>query len=119
MISSQGRGHVLRPIAASGRSVLPSFTLTYQWVRELRRRHSGVLFAVRLRLPDDQPVTVGHYDAQPPAVTAAQAVVALRAPARRCRRPGPGFDAMAHLKPNVRGDLARHKRALCRYRAAA
>ena len=58
--------------------VLPSFTLTYQWVRELRRWHSGVLVAVHLRLPDDQPVTVGRYGASPREVTAAQAVAAVR-----------------------------------------
>jgi hypothetical protein len=58
--------------------VLPSFTLTYQWVRELRRSHAGVLVAVHLRLPDDEPVTVGHYGAEPNAVTAAQAVATIR-----------------------------------------
>lgn len=58
--------------------VLPSFTLTHQWVRELRRWHPGVLVAVRLRLPDDEPVTVGHYGSPPREVTAAQAVAAIR-----------------------------------------
>lgn len=58
--------------------VLPSFTLTYQWVRELRRWHPGGLVAVHLRLPDGQPVTVGRYGAPPRQVTAAQAVAAVR-----------------------------------------
>ncbi|MGS2617695.1 hypothetical protein ACVCAH_24705 [Micromonospora sp. LZ34] len=58
--------------------VLPSFTLTYQWVRELRRWHLGVLVAVHLRLPDDEPVTVGRYGAPPREATAAQAVAAVR-----------------------------------------
>ncbi|WP_144122527.1 HEAT repeat domain-containing protein [Catellatospora sichuanensis] len=58
--------------------VLPSFTLTYQWVRELRRWHAGVLMAVHLRLPDDEPVTVGHYGTEPRRVTAAQAVATVR-----------------------------------------
>lgn len=58
--------------------VLPSFPLTYQWVRELRRWHPGVLVAVHLRLPDDEPVTVGSYSAPPREVTAAQAVAAVR-----------------------------------------
>ncbi|SCF27229.1 hypothetical protein GA0070618_4702 [Micromonospora echinospora] len=76
-IAARSAGH------AGGRGVycmpvLPSFTLTYQWVRELRRWHSGVLVAVHLRLPDDEPVTVGHYGAPPRAVTAAQAVAAVR-----------------------------------------
>jgi len=57
--------------------VLPSFTLTYQWVRELRRWHSGVLVAVHLRLPDDEMVTVGRYSEPPRQVTAAQAIAAV------------------------------------------
>jgi hypothetical protein len=58
--------------------VLSSFTLTYQWVRELRRWHPGVLVAVHLRLADDEPVTVGRYGAPPREVSAAQAVAAMR-----------------------------------------
>jgi hypothetical protein len=58
--------------------VLPSFTLTYQWVRELRRWHSGVLVAVHLRLPDDEPVTIGRYGTPPAEATAAQAVAKVR-----------------------------------------
>ena len=58
--------------------VLPSFTLTHQWVRELHRWHGGVLVAVQVRLPDEQPVTVGRYGTQPAAVTAARAVAVVR-----------------------------------------
>ncbi|WP_345630846.1 HEAT repeat domain-containing protein [Rugosimonospora acidiphila] len=58
--------------------VLPSFTLTHQWVRELRRWHPGVLVAVQLRLPDGEPVAVGHYGAPLREVAAAEAVAALR-----------------------------------------
>jgi hypothetical protein len=58
--------------------VLRSFTLTHQWLRELRRWHAGVLVAVQLRLPDDEPVTVGRYGTQPAAVTAAQAIAAVQ-----------------------------------------
>jgi hypothetical protein len=59
--------------------MLASFTLAHQWVRELRRWHPGVLVAVYLRLPDDEPVTVGRYGQPPREVTAAQAVAAVRA----------------------------------------
>ncbi|MFD8693043.1 HEAT repeat domain-containing protein [Streptomyces sp. NPDC059651] len=46
--------------------VLPSCTLTHQWLRELSRRGGPRgLVAVRLRLPDDEPVTVGHYSNRP------------------------------------------------------
>src|SRR6266511_1128800 len=58
--------------------VLPSFTLTHQWVRELRRWHPGMLVAVHLRLPDEEPVTVARYGAPPREVTAAQAVAVVR-----------------------------------------
>ncbi|GAA0578018.1 hypothetical protein GCM10010172_73550 [Paractinoplanes ferrugineus] len=76
-IAARSRG----PAAGRGvycMPVLSSFTLTYQWVRELRRWHPGVLVAVHLRLPDDEPVTVGRYGTPPRAVTAAQAVAAVR-----------------------------------------
>ncbi|GID29941.1 hypothetical protein Abr02nite_49240 [Paractinoplanes brasiliensis] len=58
--------------------VLPSYTLTCQWVRELRRWQQGVLVAVQLRLPDADPVTVGRYGTTPRQVTAAQAVAVIR-----------------------------------------
>lgn len=40
--------------------LLPSFEATYQWVRELRRWKPAVMVAVHLRLPDEEPVTIGH-----------------------------------------------------------
>ncbi|MFF5917920.1 HEAT repeat domain-containing protein [Streptomyces flavochromogenes] len=56
--------------------VLPSYTLTHQWLRELARRPGPRgLVAVHVRLPDDELVTVGRYsDHQPPQVSAAEAV---------------------------------------------
>lgn len=59
-------------------AVLPDYTLTHQWVRELRRWKSGVLVAVDLRIPDDQPVTVGRYGHEPRHRTAAEAAGMLR-----------------------------------------
>ncbi|MBL7259006.1 HEAT repeat domain-containing protein [Paractinoplanes lichenicola] len=58
--------------------VLGSFSLTYQWVRELRRWHPGVLAGVQLRIADDEPVTVGRYGVEPRRVTAAEAVAVVR-----------------------------------------
>ncbi|WP_405686898.1 HEAT repeat domain-containing protein [Streptomyces sp. NBC_00057] len=55
--------------------VLPSYTLTHQWLRELARRGGPRgLVAVHIRLPDDEPVTVGRYNADPGITTAAEAV---------------------------------------------
>ncbi|WLQ49154.1 HEAT repeat domain-containing protein [Streptomyces poriferorum] len=62
--------------------VLPSYTLTHQWLRELAC-HGGPrgLVAVHRRLPDDEPVTVGHYSNRPAptATTASEAVRRLAA----------------------------------------
>ncbi|WP_206301781.1 HEAT repeat domain-containing protein [Streptomyces sp. AcE210] len=60
--------------------VLPSYTLTHQWLRELAR-HGGPrgLVAVQVRLPDDEPVTVGRYNRDPLATTAGDAVRRLAA----------------------------------------
>ncbi|MCX4963971.1 HEAT repeat domain-containing protein [Streptomyces sp. NBC_00654] len=55
--------------------VLPSYTLTHQWLRELSRRSGpGGLVAVHIRLPDDEPVTLGHYGRAPATTTAVEAV---------------------------------------------
>jgi hypothetical protein len=58
--------------------VLSSFTLTYQWVRELRRWHPGVLVAVHIRIPDDEPVSVGRYGALPERLPWARAIATVR-----------------------------------------
>ncbi|MEU4427605.1 hypothetical protein AB0F81_43855 [Actinoplanes sp. NPDC024001] len=58
--------------------VLPSFTLTHQWVRELRRWKPGVLVAVHVRVPDDETVTVGRYGRAPQRVRLAEAVAIVR-----------------------------------------
>ena len=75
-ISARGRhgGHGVYCMA-----MLPSFTLTHQWVRELRRSGVHTIIAVHIRIPDDEPVTVGHYGQTPRAVTAAEAVAVIRA----------------------------------------
>ncbi|MFI6644337.1 HEAT repeat domain-containing protein [Streptomyces sp. NPDC050504] len=68
--------------------VLPSYTLTHQWLRELARFGSrGGLVAVHVRLDDAQDVLVGRYgdrmlDAQAsvPAAEAVRRIAALRDP---------------------------------------
>lgn len=59
--------------------VLPSYTLTHQWLRELAR-HGGPrgLVAVHLRLPDTEPVTVGHYSNRPAPTATTTASEAVR-----------------------------------------
>ncbi|WP_055483663.1 hypothetical protein [Sphaerimonospora mesophila] len=66
--------------------VLPSYQITYQWVRELRRGGQGTLVAVHFRVPDDEPVWVGHYNSAPVQLSCARAaaLVAEQEDARRC-----------------------------------
>ncbi|GAA2037195.1 hypothetical protein GCM10009839_42990 [Catenulispora yoronensis] len=54
--------------------LLPDYTLTHQWSRELIRFKTPNMVAVHFRIPDDTPVTVGYYGKPPKPVTAAQAV---------------------------------------------
>lgn len=42
--------------------LLPDFTVTYQWVRELRRWHGEKMMAVHFVLPSDEEVLVGRYN---------------------------------------------------------
>ena len=51
----------------------PDFFLTHQWVRELRRKEVGPLGALDVRLPDDEPVWLGHYGGGHRLMTAAEA----------------------------------------------
>ncbi|GAA3851010.1 hypothetical protein GCM10022227_05270 [Streptomyces sedi] len=55
--------------------VLPSYTLTHQWLRELARFGGRErLVAVHLRLDDGQEVRVGRYSGRRESVTASEAV---------------------------------------------
>ncbi|MFE6304782.1 HEAT repeat domain-containing protein [Nocardiopsis sp. NPDC057823] len=60
--------------------VLPSYTLTHQWLRELSRwKDARGMAAVHLLLPDGEPVLVGHYGGPGRRTTAAGAVGAVAA----------------------------------------
>ena len=53
--------------------VLPNFTSTHQWARELKRRPIRSLVCVQFRIPDDEPVLVGKYNEEKLKMTAAEA----------------------------------------------
>lgn len=57
--------------------VLRSYTLTYQWGRELRRRQVRTFVAVHFRVPDEEDVWVGHYGHQQIRTTAAAATALI------------------------------------------
>lgn len=60
--------------------VMPSYVLSHQWLRELRRGGQRLIVAVDFRIKDDEPVLVGHYAAPATEMTAVEAVsVVLRA----------------------------------------
>ena len=57
--------------------VLPSYTLTHSWSREMKRWRTTALVAVTFRVPDDEPVLGLHYTHRPRryrTMTAAEAV---------------------------------------------
>ena len=58
--------------------VLPSYTLTHQWLRELKRRGMKTLSAVQFFIPAREPVLVGHYRETPLETTASGAVGVFR-----------------------------------------
>jgi hypothetical protein len=59
--------------------VLPSYTLSHQWARELKRGGQRSFVAVHFRIGDHEPVTVGHYGREPKRTRAAEAIAVIRA----------------------------------------
>jgi hypothetical protein len=66
-----------RPGSLRGVYAMPvtkNFYVSHQWLRELKRNGQRTLVAVHFRIPDEQVVTVGHYNQEHITVTAAEAV---------------------------------------------
>lgn len=59
--------------------VLPSYTLTHSWARELKRSGRSTLAAITFRAPDDELVFARHFSGAPRAMTAAEAAGMIRA----------------------------------------
>jgi hypothetical protein len=57
--------------------VVQNFVLSHQWVREIKKRGFRVAVGVYFRVPDDQPVWAGLYNAEKARVTAAKAAEQL------------------------------------------
>jgi hypothetical protein len=57
--------------------VVPNFSTTHQWARELRRRPIRTLLCVQFNVPDEEQVLVGKYDGEKLEMTAAEAVSAI------------------------------------------
>jgi hypothetical protein len=54
--------------------VLPSFTLTHQWTREIMKWRRGAMIGVYFRIPDDEIVAFGRYNREMTMAPAARAV---------------------------------------------
>jgi hypothetical protein len=54
--------------------VLPSYTLTHSWSREMKRWRATTLSAITFRVPDDEPVMAHHYNKPARQMAAAEAV---------------------------------------------
>jgi hypothetical protein len=58
--------------------VMRNFYVSHQWLRELKRRGAGPIAGVYFRIPDDQPVLMGHYHQAHQEVTAAEATAFIQ-----------------------------------------
>ncbi|RSM86059.1 HEAT repeat domain-containing protein [Kibdelosporangium aridum] len=58
--------------------ILPSYVISHQWLRELRRGGQRTFVAIDFRIPDDELVTVAHYGKPAREMTAVQAVAVVR-----------------------------------------
>ena len=54
--------------------VVRNFSVSHQWLRELKRRNAGPIVGIYFRIADDELVWVGHYNQNHKQLTAAQAV---------------------------------------------
>lgn len=54
--------------------VVPNFTTTHQWARELKRRPVRTLICVQFKIPDEEFVLVGKYNGDKLEMTAAEAL---------------------------------------------
>jgi hypothetical protein len=83
-ILRNGVARLRRGVGASPRGVFAvpvtrNFYVSHQWLRELKRRNRGPIVGVYFRIPDDQPVWVGHYGQVHRWLSAATAVAQFAA----------------------------------------
>jgi hypothetical protein len=81
-ILRNGIRSVKRPSGTSGvyaMPVLPDFSTTHQWARELKRRPIRAHICVQFRISDEDRVFVGRYNGEKLEMTAAEAVSTVRA----------------------------------------
>jgi hypothetical protein len=62
-----------RPKGIFAVPVTRNFYVSHQWLRELKRRGQGVIAGVYFRIPDDEMVSIGHYNQAHRQMRAAEA----------------------------------------------
>jgi len=70
------RSGIRVPRGRSGIYAMPvtrNYFVSHQWLRELKRGGDRTFVAIHFRIPDDEPVQVGHYGRHHLTVTAAEA----------------------------------------------
>ena len=68
-----------RPRGIYAMPVTRNFYVSHQWLRELKRRGVSTIAGVYFRVPDSQPVWVGHYNQAHQQMTAAGAAAMIAA----------------------------------------
>jgi hypothetical protein len=68
-----------RPRGIYAMPVTRNFYVSHQWLRELKRRGVSTIAGVYFRVPDSQPVWVGHYNQAHQQMTAAEAIALMTA----------------------------------------
>lgn len=54
--------------------VVRNFSVSHQWLRELKRRNAGAIVGVYFRIPDEEMVWIGHYGQHHRMLSATEAV---------------------------------------------
>ena len=62
------------PAGVFAQAVTLNFYVSHQWLREFKRNGQRTMLGAYFRVPDDEPVYVGHYNQPPLHVSAAEAI---------------------------------------------
>jgi hypothetical protein len=73
--------------------VIPNFSTTHQWAREMKGRGAKALICVQFKIPDDETVWIGRYNEKKLEMAASEAAGVFLA------HTGPvGFEVLIHRK---------------------
>lgn len=75
--STLGRKLATRPEGVYAMPVTRNFYVSHQWLRELKRGGQRTICAVYFRIPDEQPVWIGHYGQVHRQLSAAEAAAVV------------------------------------------